>query len=152
MIIDEIFLLKLSKDKGRFLGVDLGQKTIGLSICDETKSIATPLSLIERKNSTLDEKNFLDVIKNFDVKAVVIGYPLHMNGSKGESCFRVDCFIAKFDLPFFLWDERLSTSAVERTLLDANISRTKRKKHVDKMAASFILQGVLDRLKSIKNA
>jgi putative Holliday junction resolvase len=148
MIFDFQYFKKNLPKKARILGIDLGEKTIGLALSDDTMSIATPFTLISRKNINTDIAKILEIIKDFSIKAVVIGYPLNMNGTKGPSCARIDQFIKNFEIPFLLWDERFSTVAVERTLLEANMSRDKRKSHIDKLAAAYILQGALDRLKS----
>jgi putative Holliday junction resolvase len=133
---------------GRFLGCDVGEKTIGLALSDTTLKIATPFHVIQRTQWKKDSEILFKFIDDYKIQAIVIGLPLNMNGSEGPRCQSVRQFAANIlsikDLPVFLWDERLSTVAVTRTLLEADLSRAKRSKVVDKMAASYILQGFLD--------
>ncbi|HCU06346.1 MAG TPA: Holliday junction resolvase RuvX [Holosporales bacterium] len=145
----EITDLKRIKDnKNRLLSLDVGEKTIGLAISDAMWMIATPHETIKRKSLQADVDILLSIKKQYNVAAFIMGYPLHMNGTAGVSCARVINLAEALgdDFPVLLWDERLSTSAVERTLIEADTSRKKRKKVIDKLAASYILQGVLDRL------
>lgn len=132
----------------RFLGCDVGEKTIGLALSDTRKIIATPLSVIKRTQWKVDAVTLLKEIDSYKVGGVIVGFPLNMNGTEGPRCQATRQFVANLlkikDLPVSLWDERLSTSAVMRTLLEADVSRAKRKPLVDKMAASYILQGFLD--------
>lgn len=144
--IDELKALKLKK--GRVLGLDLGEKTIGLAMSDATWFISSPLEVIRRTTLENDFKALQKVIDTFSIVAFVIGLPLNMNGSEGPQVKKarsfVDDLLKEIDIPVYFWDERLSTVAVTRTLLEADLSRKKRAKVVDKMAATFILQGVLD--------
>ncbi len=139
----------LNKDQ-RLLGLDVGTKTIGLALSDTRLSIASPLSTIRRKKFTLDAIELLAIMAEHDIGGLVIGFPLNMDGSEGPKCQSIRQFktnmAEKTDVPMAFWDERLSTVAVTRTLLEADTSRAKRKQVVDKMAASFILQGALDSL------
>lgn len=148
MIIDISDLQKIKDHKNRLLSLDVGEKTIGLAISDAMWMIATPHETIKRKSLQADVDMLLSIKKQYNVMAFVMGYPLHMNGTEGASCARVMQLIDALGdaLPVFLWDERLSTAAVERTLIEADTSRKKRKKVIDKLAASYILQGVLNRL------
>ena len=134
----------------RLLGLDVGTKTIGLALSDTRLSIASPLSTIRRKKFTLDAIELLAIMAEHDIGGLVIGFPLNMDGSEGPKCQSIRQFktnmAEKTDVPMAFWDERLSTVAVTRTLLEADTSRAKRKQVVDKMAASFILQGALDSL------
>lgn len=149
MIITDLTLLK--DGKNRLLSLDIGEKTIGLAVSDLMWLVANPRTTISRKSMDLDVKNLLDHMKNENAVALVMGFPLNMNGTQGPSCKRVmdlvEALCRTQDIPVFLWDERLSTVAVTRTLLEADMSRKKRGQIVDKMAASFILQGVLNSLR-----
>jgi putative holliday junction resolvase len=132
------------------LGLDLGTKTIGLAISDRDQRIASPLFTIQRTKFTADVAELIKVISTHHVVGLVIGMPLNMDGSEGPRAQSTRAFVRnltpKVDLPMMLWDERLSTAAVTRTLLEADASRARRQQVVDKMAAAYILQGVLDRL------
>ncbi|MCX7338556.1 MAG: Holliday junction resolvase RuvX [Alphaproteobacteria bacterium] len=135
--------------KKPLLGVDLGDKTIGLSLSDRTWMIATPYKTIQRTgNIKKDFAELSDVIKGHAVVALVFGHPINMNGTEGPQSQKVKQFAENFlktmDIPILFWDERLSTAAVTRTMITADLSRKRQKEVVDKMAASFILQGVLD--------
>ncbi|SDE34366.1 Holliday junction resolvase RuvX [Kordiimonas lacus] len=135
------------KPRQRLLGMDPGTKTIGLALSDTTLMIATPMEIIRRKRFKDDAARIQQIVDEQNVGGFVIGWPVNMDGSLGPRCQSVQAFsenLAKvFDLPQTLWDERLSTSAVERTLLEADSSRAKRKDVIDKMAAAYILQGAL---------
>ena len=140
---------KLSFVKGgRFLGFDVGEKTIGLALSDTNRTIATPFQTIHRTQWKKDAEALLKIIKEYNIVGIIIGFPLNMNGTEGPRCQSVRQFssnlLALIDIPICLWDERLSTMAVTRTLLEADLSRAKRKKVIDKMAAAYILQGFLD--------
>lgn len=130
------------------MGLDVGDKTIGLSLSDPTWMIATPLKLLKRQNNIRDITEIQTLIQDHRVGALVIGLPLSLNGAEGPQAKKVRTYIEKLetviDIPYVLWDERLSTVAVTRTLLEADMSRKRRSEVVDKMAATFILQGVLD--------
>ncbi|MEP3277069.1 MAG: Holliday junction resolvase RuvX [Stappiaceae bacterium] len=134
----------------RLMGLDLGSKTIGLAISDLGLSIATPLETIKRKKFTPDAEYLLELCRKHTIGGLVIGLPLNMDGSEGPRAQATRAYVRNLarlsQLPVCYWDERLSTVAVTRTLLDADTSRAKRAEVVDKMAASFILQGALDRL------
>lgn len=135
------------KPRQRLLGMDPGTKTIGLALSDTTLMIATPMEIIRRKRFKDDVIRLKTIVEEQGVGGFVIGWPVNMDGSEGPRCQSVRAFsenLAKeFDLPQTLWDERLSTSAVERTLLEADSSRARRKDVIDKMAAAYILQGAL---------
>jgi len=137
----------------RLLGLDLGTKTIGLALSDISRTIATPLETIARTKFTNDINRLLELFDKMNISALVIGLPLNLNGSEGPRAQATRSFARNLtkhtNLPLVLWDERLSTVAVERTLLEADISRKRRAEVVDKMAAAFILQGALDRLANI---
>ena len=137
---------------GPLLGLDPGTKTLGLAISDRTRLIATPLTTIRRKKFTADATELLDIYAKNEAVALIIGLPMNMNGTAGPRVQSVKDFAANLmkirDLPIFFWDERLSTMAVTRGMLDAVMSRKKRAENVDKLAAGYILQGVLDRLRN----
>jgi putative Holliday junction resolvase len=134
----------------RLIGLDLGTKTIGLALSDLGRGIASPMDTIKRKKFTLDAEKLLEICARQQVGGMVLGLPLNMDGSEGPRVQATRAFARnlsqKTDLPITYWDERLSTAAVTRTLLEADSSRAKRAEAVDKMAAAFILQGFLDRL------
>ena len=130
------------------MGLDLGDKTIGMATSDATLSIATPRYTIERSKFQADAKALLEFATKEDIGLIVLGLPLNMDGSEGPRCQSTRAFarnLAKLtQLPIIYWDERLSTAAVQRAMLEADLSRAKRDKHVDKLAAAFILQGLLN--------
>lgn len=134
----------------RLMGLDLGEKTIGIAVGDPGHMIATPVTTIRRTKFTVDAQQLLKVIDDRQVGGLVIGLPLNMDGSEGPRCQSVRQFannLAKLrDLPMAFWDERLSTVAVTRDMISADLSRGKRAKIVDESAAAFILQGALDSL------
>lgn len=136
---------------GRLMGLDLGDKTIGIAVSDPGHMIATPITTIRRSKFTEDAKQLLKLVDERQVAGLVIGLPLNMDGSEGPRCQSVRQFasnLAKLrDMPMMFWDERLSTVAVTRDMISADLSRAKRAKIVDESAAAFILQGALDSLK-----
>jgi len=138
------------------MGLDLGTKTIGLAICDAGRMIASPLETIKRAKFTKDAEHLLRLCTENSVSGLVVGLPVNMDGSEGPRCQSTRSFVANLaklsDLPTALWDERLSTAAVTRTLLEADASRKRRAEVVDKMAAAYILQGALDRMRSLREA
>ncbi len=134
----------------RLLGLDLGAKTIGLALADGTLIVASPHATIRRTKFTADAEELRRLIEQHGIGGLVIGLPVNMDGSEGPSCQSVRQFAAnlleRFDIPIAFWDERLSTAAVTRALIEADVSRKRRAEVVDKMAAAYILQGALDRL------
>ena len=138
----------------RLLGMDLGEKTIGLALSDVLHSIATPMETIRRGKFAADAETLKGLVAEHEIVALVLGLPFNMDGSEGPRCQSVrqfaDNLLEKMDIPIAFWDERLSTLAVTRTLLEADMSRKRRAEVVDKMAASYILQGALDRMKAAK--
>ncbi len=139
----------------RLVGLDVGSKTIGLALSDLSWNIATPLKTLHRKSMTQDIKLLIAAIEEYDAQALVVGLPINLDGTEGPQCQFVRNFVQalleKHDIPICFWDERLSTQAVTRILLAADMTRSKRKKVVDKLAASYILQGALERLQSLRN-
>lgn len=131
----------------RIMGLDFGSKTIGVAASDALFLTAQGVKTIRRSKDEIRELR--QIIQEYEVTEIVIGYPKNMNGTLGPRCALTDEFAeqlrAEFGLPVILWDERLSTVAAQRTLLEADVSRGKRKQVIDKMAAVFILQGYLDR-------
>jgi putative Holliday junction resolvase len=134
----------------RLIGLDLGTKTIGLALSDVERRIASPLHTIRRTKFTRDVEELRDIVGRNSVTALVIGLPLNMDGSEGPRVQSTRAFVRQahpiLGLPFVFWDERLSTAAVTRALIDQDASRARRAEVVDRMAAAYILQGVLDRL------
>jgi putative holliday junction resolvase len=139
--------------KAPLMGLDLGTVTIGLALSDIGRQIATPLRTIARTKFTADANALLADAAKHQVAGLVLGLPLNMDGSEGPRVQATRAFARSLagltDLPLLFWDERLSTVAVTRTLLDADASRKRRGELVDKMAAAFILQGALDRLRRL---
>ena len=135
----------------RLMGLDLGSKTIGLALGDSDHKIATPFDTILRKKFGIDAAALAAIISTENIGGLVLGLPLNMDGSEGPRVQATRAFIRNLEnlpdfpaLPVLLWDERLSTAAVERTLMEADTSRAKRAEVIDKMAAAFILQGAID--------
>lgn len=135
---------------GTLAGIDLGDKTIGLAVADRSLAFAHPRPVIMRKKFSIDAAALLAALQKEDVRVVAIGLPVNMDGSEGPRAQASRAFvrnIAKLSaLPFLFWDERLSTVAAERALIEMDVSRRKRGARIDSAAAAFILQGVLDRL------
>ena len=136
----------------RLLGLDLGERTIGLALSDTRLTVATPLKTLPRGKFKTDAHALLDLIAEHSVGGLVIGLPLNMDGSQGPSAQSARAFARNLaelsTLPIVFQDERLSTAAVTRTLLEADASRRRRAELVDKMAAAYILQAALDRLRN----
>ncbi|MBA2918188.1 Holliday junction resolvase RuvX [Sphingomonas sp. MAH-20] len=140
-------LLAALPDGGRLLGLDVGTKTIGTALCDAGWSIASPAELIRRTKFAADKAALEGLIAAQAVRGLVIGLPLNLDGSDSPRTQSVRAFARNLEgigLPILLWDERWSTQAVTRTLLDADTSRARRAELVDKMAAAYILQGAID--------
>jgi putative Holliday junction resolvase len=136
---------------GKLLGLDLGTKTIGVAISDGMRYSATPLETIKRTKFTQDAVRLVELIAENNAVGIVLGLPLNMDGSEGPRVQSTRAFARslaqKISIPIVFWDERLSTSAVTRTLIEADMRRDKRAEVVDKLAASYILQGALERLR-----
>jgi putative Holliday junction resolvase len=143
------FAAALPRDRP-VLGLDLGTKTIGVAASDLRRMVASPVETIRRTKFTADAEALLALAAGRDVCGLVLGLPRNMDGSEGPRCQSTRAFARNLsrltDLPIVFWDERLSTIAVERTLLEADSSRKRRAEVIDKMAAAYILQGALDRL------
>ena len=131
-------------------GLDLGTVTIGVAVSDSFRQVATPLETIRRKKFGVDAARLLEICKERNIAGIVLGLPLNMDGSEGPRCQSTRAFARNLtkltELPITYWDERLSTVAAERALLEADTSRKRRAEVIDHVAASYILQGALDRL------
>ena len=133
----------------RLLGLDVGSKTIGLALSDVTLMVASPAETIKRGKFAADAKRLAGIIAGENVGGLILGLPVQMDGAEGRRCQSVrqfaDNLVEHIDLPIAFWDERLSTKAVERVLIDeADMTRKRRAEVIDKMAAAYILQGALD--------
>ena len=142
--------------KTTIIALDLGEKTIGVAVSDLNWMVATPLKTILRKKFSQDSSEILELSKERQIGGIVIGLPKHMNGSEGRRCQSTRAFAKnltkKTSLPILLCDERLSTVAAEKALIQGNTSRLKRSKIIDHVAAAYILQGVLDRMAYVKKS
>ena len=137
------------------IGLDLGTKTIGVAVSDTILSVATPIKTIKRKKFSADADQLLRIISIKNCCGVVVGLPKNMDGSEGPRAQSTRAFArnfsAKAQLPITFWDERLSTVAAEKALLEADTTRKRRAEVIDHVAAAYILQGFLDRLKILDN-
>ena len=135
-------------------GLDLGTKTIGVAVSDGLRQVATPLETVKRKKFGVDAEALLAILSQRDIAGLVLGLPRNMDGSEGPRCQSTRAFARNFanlwDKPITFWDERLSTVAAERALLEADTTRKRRAEVIDHVAASYILQGALDRLRHIE--
>ena len=135
-------------------GLDLGTKTIGVAVSDSFLTVATPLETVKRKKFGVDAARLLEIAAERDLGGFVLGLPRNMDGSEGPRCQSTRAFARNLsrltDLPIGFWDERLSTVAAERALLEADTSRARRAEVIDHVAAGYILQGVMDRLGHLK--
>lgn len=136
---------------GKILGLDLGTKTIGVAISDGMRYSASPLETIKRTKFTQDAERIIALVAENNAVALILGLPLNMDGTEGPRVQSTRAFARnlaqKLALPIAFWDERLSTAAVTRMMIDADLRRDRRAEIVDKLAASYILQGALDRLR-----
>lgn len=143
----------LLASEARLLGLDVGTKTVGLALSDVSRSIATPYDTIKRGKFTEDAKTIAAIVERQGVGGLVIGLPINLDGSEGSRAQSTRAFARNLAIhvtvPTIFWDERLSTAAVERHLIEADVSRKRRAELVDRMAAAWILQGALDRLKRL---
>lgn len=159
-------LLALKTPQSRLMGFDIGDRRVGVSVSDLTWSIASPVGVLDRKTNW--QSDFDRMLKSFplpppygaqqkshSIVGFVIGFPILLNGDIGPQAQKVEQFakdhLAGYQVPMVLWDERLSTHGANRALMEADMSRAKRQGTIDKMAAVFILQGVLDRLRLFSN-
>ena len=155
MIFEDIAeIMAQSRKTLAWMGLDLGTKTIGVAVSDRLLSSATPLHTVRRKKFSADAQALLNVITNRDIGAIILGLPRNMDGSEGPRCQSTRAFArnlsALTNLPIGYWDERLSTVAAERVLLEADTSRKRRAEVIDHVAAGYILQGALDRARHIR--
>jgi putative Holliday junction resolvase len=138
--------------RGALIGIDPGSVTIGLAVSDTTRTIASPAQSVKRTKMAADQAAILALYSDREAVGLVIGHPLNMDGRNSPSSQAARAFarnlIAARDVPILLWDERLTTAAVQRQMIAADMSRTKRAAQVDAAAAAFMLQGLLDRLHS----
>jgi putative Holliday junction resolvase len=138
--------------RGALIGLDLGTKTIGVAVSDPDRRLATSVETVARKRFTLDAARLLELASERRAVGFVLGLPINMDGTEGPRAQSTRAFARNFAnltrLPIALWDERLSTAAVERELIAADVSRAKRKTVIDQHAATFLLQGALDRLRN----
>lgn len=155
MIHDAIADFAAALAPGRAVaGLDLGTRTIGVAVSDRMRGVATPLSTIRRTKFTEDAAALLRLVAERDLGGLILGLPRNMDGSEGPRCQSTRAFARNLsrltDLPIGFWDERLSTVAAERALLEADTSRKRRSEVIDHVAAGFILQGALDRLRNLE--
>ena len=152
-VIELAELLPTLRRFDRLLGLDLGTKTIGIAVSDVERHFASPVTTIKRTKFMADAAALVSQADKLDVAAMVIGLPLNMDGSEGPRVQATRAFVrnmrALTSKPFVYWDERLSTAAVTRSLIEQDASRAKRAEVIDRMAAAYILQGALDRLSRI---
>lgn len=153
-VVDLTELPALLPRYSALVGLDLGEKTIGVAVSDVTRMVATPLELIRKTKFTVEANRLFALIDEREVGAIVIGLPVNMDGTEGTRCQSNRAFARNLlrlrDIPIAFWDERMSTMAVNRVLVEeADVTRARRAELVDKMAAAWILQGALDRLSAL---
>ncbi len=133
------------------IGLDLGEKTIGVAVSDRMRGVASPLETVRRKKFTLDSARLIEIVTDREIGGILLGLPKNMDGSEGPRCQSTRAFARNLsrltDLPIGFWDERLSTVAAEKALLEADTTRKRRGQVIDHVAAGYILQGALDRLR-----
>ncbi|WP_375642051.1 Holliday junction resolvase RuvX [Bartonella sp. CM100XJJH] len=148
--IDEVITHLLPRQT--IAGLDLGTKTIGIAISDMGLTVSNPRPVLQRKKFTEDAYALIKIFDRENVGVIIIGLPLNMNGSSGSRVQATRAFVSNMKaytkIPFVFWDERLSTIAAERSLLEMNVSRAKRASRIDSAAAAFILQGALNRIQN----
>ncbi|AAV95612.1 Holliday junction resolvase RuvX [Ruegeria pomeroyi] len=134
-------------------GLDLGDKTIGVAVSDRMRGVATPLETIRRKKFGLDASALLAIVEQREIAGIVLGLPRNMDGSEGPRCQSTRAFARNLsrltEVAITFWDERLSTVAAEKALLEADTTRKRRSEVIDHVAAAYILQGALDRLRNL---
>jgi putative Holliday junction resolvase len=153
-VVDLLDLPALLPAYAPIVGLDLGEKTVGVAVSDTTRTVATPLELIRKVKFTDDAAALFKLMEGRGAAGIVIGLPVHMDGSEGPRCqssraFARNLLRLRADLPIAFWDERMSSMAINRMLIDeADMNRARRAEVVDKAAAGWILQGALDRLRN----
>jgi putative Holliday junction resolvase len=151
----EDFAAALAPRRG-LIGLDLGTRTIGVAVSDPLRRIATPLEIVRRRRFGLDATRLIEIVAARELGGIVLGLPRNMDGSEGPRAQSTRAFARNLSaltaLPIGFWDERLSTVAAERALLEADTSRKRRAEVIDQVAAGIILQGLLDRLAHIEGA
>jgi putative Holliday junction resolvase len=154
VILPLIDIAELLPPRGALIGLDLGTKTIGVAVCDPDRRLATGVETVARTNFTKDAARLLALAAERNAAGFVLGLPINMDGTEGPRAQSTRAFARNFarltELPIGLWDERLSTAAVERELIGNDVSRAKRAAVIDQHAAMYILQGALDRLANLK--
>ena len=144
--------MKRDSEYSRIMGLDIGDRRIGVALSDSLRIVAGALTVVERVTNEAALKEIIDLARENEVEHIVVGMPRSLDGSLGKQAQAVQSFVdllkERIDIPVVTWDERLSTVAAERTLLETGMKRDKRKKHRDSLAAAIILQGYLDREKS----
>jgi putative Holliday junction resolvase len=153
-VVDLTELPALLPRYSALMGLDLGEKTIGVAVSDVTRMVASPLELIRKTKFTVEANRLFALIDEREVGAIVIGLPVNMDGTEGTRCQSNRAFARNLlrlrDLPIAFWDERMSTMAVNRVLIEeADVTRARRAELVDKLAAAWILQGAVDRLREL---
>ena len=153
MISDDVQAFRHAlPEGGRLLGLDIGTKTVGMALCDSHWTFATAAETIERRKFSKDLERIKAVIADQHIVGIVAGLPLNLDGSQSQQTQAARSFaqtLKPLGLPILLWDERWSTQAVTRDLIASDVSRKKRAKVIDKMAAAYILQGAIDRLAAL---
>jgi len=141
--------------QGALFGLDLGEKTIGVAVCDPARQVATPALTIRRKKFMADAERLAGLAAARNVVGLIIGLPLNMDGTEGPRAQSTRAFVRNLarilPLPAAFWDERLSTAAMERELIALDTSRSRRAEKIDEMAAAFILQGAIDRIRGLNS-
>jgi putative Holliday junction resolvase len=149
-VLPLIEIAPLLPARGALIGLDLGTKTIGVAASDPDRRLATVVETVRRKNFSTDAARLIALARERRAVGYVLGLPINMNGSEGPRAQSTRAFARNFvrlaELPIGLWDERLSTAAVERQMIEADLSRKRRGEIIDRVAAAYILQGLLDRL------
>ena len=150
----EVFVKNIQVNNA-LIGLDLGTKTIGVAVSDKTLSVATPIKTIKRKKFSLDANCLLEIITDTLCSGIILGLPKNMDGTEGPRAQSTRAFARNFstksNLPITFWDERLSTVAAEKALLEADTTRKRRAEVIDHVAAAYILQGFLDRIKLLNS-
>ncbi|WP_299076304.1 Holliday junction resolvase RuvX [uncultured Ruegeria sp.] len=146
----EVFAAALSP-MSALMGLDLGEKTIGVAVSDRMRTVASPLETVRRKKFTLDSARLLELVDDRELGGILLGLPKNMDGTEGSRCQSTRAFARNLsrltELPIGFWDERLSTVAAEKALLEADTTRKRRGQVIDHVAAGYILQGALDRMR-----